>query len=48
VADKKDELVLCLMNLVCRGNLLTYKLANGNKVEQVIFVGSGSHADLYE
>jgi mRNA interferase YafQ len=28
--------------------LLAYKLANSNKVEQVIFVRSGSHADLFE
>lgn len=28
--------------------LLAYKLAKSNNVEQVIFVRSGSHADLFE
>lgn len=28
--------------------LLTYKLDNGSKTEQVIFVRTGSHADLFE
>jgi mRNA interferase YafQ len=28
--------------------LLAYKLASSNKVEQVIFVRSGSHADLFK
>lgn len=28
--------------------LLAYKLANTGKVEQVIFVRAGSHADLFE
>ncbi len=28
--------------------LLAYKLDNSNKIEQIIFVRTGSHADLFE